>query len=272
MTDWCLFCGAVEGRAILNRTSPRHVICPKCGLVFQSPQPTQQQLEAHYAEKYWQCRVNAVGYVGDTSRAASITEWISPHVRRRDLVVEYGCGGGFNLRVIRQAIGCEVFGVEPSAQEIERAVADGIPATVGVIGTPPPRRAKIALLCHVLEHLPDPIAELRQCADALADDGLLAVEVPSVFHLSHRRAQHNWLVMEHLWYFSQHTLARVFSAAGFTTLRNELVPTGIRVLAQPGEGARVEPRNESAALRRMLFAHRQLNRAYRLGRRLHLTR
>jgi SAM-dependent methyltransferase len=120
-------------------------------------------------------------------------------------VLDFGCGDGRFLNAF-QARGWDTYGVEPST-----AVAFARHRRLESV----PRDASFDLvfLHHVLEHLPHPLALLRELAAALREGGALFVSVPSVETLpEHGDFRYCLNARTHLCCFSgaclEHLLAR----------------------------------------------------------------
>ena len=255
----CIFCGPLPSATpILGRKSPRHVICRKCGFVYQSPMPTETELAQHYKETYWEERDSPEPAVERTSsRGESIAQWLVPYISSTSAVLEIGCGPGHNLIPIRAKFGCKVAGIDPSPLAVEMARLQGFDVNVGDLkSTSISQRMDAVVLCHVLEHLVDPIAQLRQCHSLLQPIGILLVEVPNIFGSSSRKNPKSWLSMEHLWYFSPCHLRRALALAGFRSIRCEKLREGpVRILAQAGLASE-PPANEYFAVRRAMAAYK----------------
>jgi hypothetical protein len=92
---------------------------------------------------------------------------------------------------------------------------------------------------HVLEHLEDPIAALRQIREGLlAEDGLLLVEVPNYYC-------HDSYELAHLSCFTQHSLIQTLTQAGFELIaqrqhgkpRSKILDLYLTVLAKAASNA-----------------------------------
>ncbi|HEX3999095.1 MAG TPA: class I SAM-dependent methyltransferase [Pirellulales bacterium] len=251
----CLICGADKGRPIFDRESPRHVICRRCGFVYENPRPSFAEMLAYYRSGYYESLPPA-DPTARSERGEAICSWAGDRIGPDDLVVEIGCGHGAALNHVRRQFGCKAIGIEPS--ESQAAVAR---ATFGldVIGGGFENadigegKAKLVFLFHVLEHLHDPIAAIRKCGRALADDGVLFIEVPNVLNPNRRKRLSAWFSLEHIWYFSPATLTAVAAMAGFSPLRIEAT-NAVRLLARNG-GSPVTIPNEFGSVRRALWRH-----------------
>ena len=141
-----------------------------------------------------------------------------------DLVVEVASNDGSLLRAFA-AHGARTLGVEPARNLAAEASASGI-ETVGEFFTRDlairlraergPARAVVAN--NVLAHVDDPRGFLVGCRELLADDGLVAIEVPYVGELV-ERVEYDTVYHEHLSYFSIGSLLRLAEAAGLAAVR-----------------------------------------------------
>ncbi|OLE50567.1 MAG: hypothetical protein AUI36_19180 [Cyanobacteria bacterium 13_1_40CM_2_61_4] len=81
----------------------------------------------------------------------------------------------------------------------------------------------VALLSHVLEHVPEPHQLLQDVRSRLNKNGIVYVKVPNfgswtVRHVV-RRKWAGFLPLQHVWYFDRHSLSRLMRSAGFRTKR-----------------------------------------------------
>lgn len=99
----------------------------------------------------------------------------APWIQRTDRVLDFGCGGGWLLKALGAAnsVGVEV---NPFAREICRL--NGIEAYADIASVPAGMRFDKIISHHCLEHVPYPIAALRELAERLDPAGLLVVIVP----------------------------------------------------------------------------------------------
>ena len=80
---------------------------------------------------------------------------------------------------------------------------------------------------HVLEHLPDPVAQLRRIGTALKPGGIVAIEVPNYASAVARRMGRAWPSLEpdvHVSQFTPETLRKALDRAGLQPTRVETVP------------------------------------------------
>jgi methionine biosynthesis protein MetW len=100
-------------------------------------------------------------------------------------VLDVGCGTGSVSRLIIDACGCTVLGLEPDADRAAAASANGI-EVVGAELTeeliPQLGCFDVVLFADVLEHLVDPFGTLRLAQRFLNDGGAVVASLPNVAH------------------------------------------------------------------------------------------
>lgn len=265
----CLLCGVQDERPLLRRAQPRHVVCRRCGLVYQNPRPTLAEISAYYLQGYWEDRgpVASGGEqpLSDASleRGRAIVDWTRTLVGPGDLAVEVGCGHGEILAYVRDQLGCQALGVEPSrsqaAAAAQRFGLNMLQTDLDGVTLPGPR-AKLLVLSHVLEHFHDPRAALARCRELLAEDGWIFIEVPNILKPHPRKRLSTWLAVEHMYYYSVATLGRLLAEAGFRVTQSDS-KTYVRVLAQktivpaPDSIGKNPPCNEFRQVLRALVRH-----------------
>jgi hypothetical protein len=166
-----------------------------------------------------------------------------------DLVAEIASNDGSLLTAFRTR-GVRVLGIEPARNIAEIARTRGIEtlcrffdrqAGAEIAATHGPARAIIGN--NVLAHVDDPVAFLAGCADLLAADGLVFIEVPYALDMLHR-GEYDTIYHEHLSYFSISSLARVATGAGLSVASVDRMPVhggSIRVAFRKGGAHAAEP-------------------------------
>lgn len=142
--------------------------------------------------------------------------------------LDVGCGNGIYLLFLKR-LGWDVAGFD-IANHVDPAVAAaGIPVFTGSLESLVSGRGAFDLISmwHVLEHLPDPVADLRRIRDLLCEGGTLLVEVPnSASAAAHLMRNHwyQWDLPRHLSHFTPDSLVRLLSEVGFRVQRLSHLP------------------------------------------------
>jgi SAM-dependent methyltransferase len=145
------------------------------------------------------------------------------------LVVELASNDGYLLQYFVER-GVPVLGVEPAANVAEVAEEKGIPTVVRFFGRETARelaertRPNLLLGNNVLAHVPDLNDFVGGMKVLLADDGVLTMEFPHLWHLIEDN-EFDTIYHEHFSYFSFTTVTKVFAAHGLTLFDVEELPT-----------------------------------------------
>lgn len=227
----CPLCGSETTRTLfiardrlLGRPESFPVVrCTSCGLVFLKPRPTAEALGAYYPDDYYpldeQPSPEAEAVARDLLR--KVSAWTRAHEIDRPRILDVGCGVGLFLHLADEA-GMQVRGIELSGSAVSYARANyGLDVHHGTLEDAgiPPASCDIVVMWHVLEHLPDPLAGLRQVAEILAPGGLLLAAVPNFGSYEARLFGRRWYSLDaprHLTHFTPQTLNASVSRAGLT--------------------------------------------------------
>jgi SAM-dependent methyltransferase len=241
----CLVCDQeppFEG--LFARGGWKLVRCPRCGLVFQDPQPDDAVLErAYYHDPEF-----------SEALFGAYREWTLEQARLKLRLLEatagelapgraldVGCSSGAWLEVSAKR-GWRATGIEPGAQTAAAARERGLDVRTGTLEALAPTLAgeQFDLITYwdVLEHLRDPRRELELAATLLAPDGVLAATMPNVAgwypRLTYRLLARRTGVWEypelpvHLYDFSPATVRRLFERSGYRVLGVRTSPVPYR--------------------------------------------
>jgi len=247
----CGICGATETTMLAEKDryglySPV-VICRTCGLIFSTPRMDQASYAAFYDREYRPLYMGKA-YSADavwektSRRGARIAAFLRPGgaelVGKR--ILEVGCGAGGALAHFRDRFNCEVKGCDFGTEGLTYGrVNHGLDLTIGTIGSIPAIqqgwRADVIIYSHVLEHILDLHEECERIRHALADDGLVYIEVPSVKGIRHNYTWDflRYLQNAHTYHFSLTTLLNLMQRHGFQLIRgNEFTQAVFRMDAQ----------------------------------------
>ena len=162
--------------------------CTRCGIIFLHPQPTPEELKRLYSAEYFEGGDFRCGHEEGYSDPATLEKVADPGLLiqikgmtsgRRFL--EIGCAGGAFLDAARR-LGFEVQGVELSEDACRMAKETfGLQVFAGGLldARFPNGSFDVAFMGDVIEHLPDPIATLREVNRVLDKKGMLVMGLPS---------------------------------------------------------------------------------------------
>ncbi|MCS6862276.1 MAG: class I SAM-dependent methyltransferase [Abditibacteriales bacterium] len=226
----CCLCDADDARLLMIDDGQRVVRCSRCGFIYCNPIPTLEELQDYYATSYrdvdgwWQTFRHDRFYV--------FREGLK-EIRRycaSGTLLDVGCSLGLFLSWARQA-GFETAGVElsPPAARFARERL-GLNVHCGTLQNAPfaPATFDVVTFWDVLEHVADPLGDVRRTRELLKPGGLLVVRVPNVgFHLLRtrllrliRRDGFTGLdARNHLNHFTARTLRALLERAGFRVLK-----------------------------------------------------
>ncbi len=158
-------------------------------------------------------------------------------------LLDVGCGNGRFLATMRDR-GWKVLGVEPDAQAVKVAREHfGLDVHMGSVEEMglPNDAVDVVTLSHVIEHVSDPIATLRECRRILRPNGRVVIVTPNIRSLGHRvfgRACRHLEPPRHLYLFSSTGLRACARRAGLRVLE-------CRTTAREARGIWTESRNMS---------------------------
>jgi SAM-dependent methyltransferase len=228
----CNLCGGTDVRPFCPENERSLVQCRACGLVYVSPRPDPHELAALYGEAYFHNDDSGtVGYTNYIGDEANIRKTFRRRLNRIERftdapgrLLDIGCAAGFFLSEAQER-GWQAEGLDVSSFAVNYTQERfGIPARHGSLldldftG----RRFDLVTMWDVIEHVPDPAANIARVADLLEPGGLFALATPDVGSLPARLTGPRWvgykLQEEHVYYFSADTLRAMLSVAGFEVL------------------------------------------------------
>jgi SAM-dependent methyltransferase len=136
-------------------------------------------------------------------------------------MLEVGCAAGHLLAGAVEH-GWEVMGVEASPKFSAEVKRRGLPVHAGVLATLPPEEGgyDLVVMTDVLEHLRDPVADLRLCHARLKPGGILVLATCDIGSFAARYYGLRWrqLVISHTFYWTKPSLRIALDRAGFDAL------------------------------------------------------
>jgi SAM-dependent methyltransferase len=215
------------------------VRCQGCGLRRLSPRPSSGAIAKYYGGSYnafvgrtrsarkqrlWDgLRDTYATASGPARLAGGLARWVfDVNVRVAPTpprVIEVGCGYGDLLAYLRSR-GCVVQGVDLDARAARVADSLGVPVHVGALEDlrSPAGSFDVGVLCHSLEHVPDPDQTLDTLSRLLGPGALLHVAVPNGAAAALAIEGAEWPHVSHplhFWFFDRRSLMTLLERHGF---------------------------------------------------------
>lgn len=212
--------------------------CKDCGIIFIDPQPNEEEISEMYSKEYFEGDFRC-GHAGSYFDGDSLDRLVSMsllesirHYKPKGKFLEVGCAGGAFLNAAKN-IGYDVSGVEYS-----EVAANFARTTFNVnVVTGDLHVAKfssgifdVVFMGDVLEHLPNPVATLKEINRITASGGLLVILVPAqtntlfsrlglaIYRLLGKKATVN-LPPYHLFEYRSDSLETLLRRSGFRSLQ-----------------------------------------------------
>ena len=143
----------------------------------------------------------------------------------KNSLFEVGGGNGFFLEAAKDFGFHTVKGIEPSKSAVEAARSDIKPSMVismmqsNILES---NSYQVGVMFHVLDHLPDPLAILRDCYEALESKGKFVVAIHNELAWSARLLGKKSPIIdvEHTYLFSKESAEALFIKAGFIQVKS----------------------------------------------------
>lgn len=207
----------------------------RCGHRAVWPVPAASELAAIYAgDSYYESgHEGGIGLPNYRRLEVARRRMFERHLRRiatslrGGTVLDVGCATGEFLALARER-GWSILGVDPSSARVDAEVR-GVP----MVGTTihdadvPAGTLDLVTFWDVLEHVPDPIADLGRARSLLRPGGLIALTVPDGSSLLSKVTRGAWFgyrtAGEHLQFFTRSSLRLALEASGFRVVEQQPV-------------------------------------------------
>ena len=207
------FAASAEEALAMPRGDIELVSCRGCGMLFNACfDPALAPYDSAYE--------NSLHF---SPRFQEFAEELADGLARRygvpgGTVVEIGSGGGDFLGMVASRGFARGVGIDPSlaAAREDRAGEASLTFLPGTVADAPAGLQADLVVCrHVLEHVPDPVALLRDARRSVGREGTgLYVEVPDAEHMLAAPAVWD-LIYEHVGYFTDSALRAALASAGW---------------------------------------------------------
>jgi len=250
VTITCNLCGADETVLLFKNMDRLHkfpgvfniVKCVNCGLIYINPRPIN--IADYYPSDYDPHTVSSNDFYSRLytnlqlsyyKRSKSLLDNVKTLFCKilyhpipdefKGKVLDIGCGSGYYLMTMRRC-GWKVYGIDVSEQAVNFArIQFGLHnVRLGPLEQQryPDAFFDAITLNHVIEHLPDPNATVKEIFRILRPGGIVAITTPNVDSINRRLFRTCWFPLEtprHLTLFSPKTLKALLNKNGFTLIK-----------------------------------------------------
>jgi len=204
--------------------------CTQCGHLFTSPRMPESAVGELYGSYYWDQYQVAIGSPSLEERnrfdydngVTKLQRDILPF-RTSGRLLEIGASNGGLVKRALEA-GFEAIGLEPSPEICQRARdLHGVEMLEGELLDQhlPAGTFDVIVLHDVLEHMFEPVRDLREMFRILAPGGVVVIETPSTSSLFYAEDGVQWSTIspiEHVHLFNEGNIQRVLEQIGFEIL------------------------------------------------------
>lgn len=239
MPEWqCPICNATTARRLfaldpLAALPERHlamVRCTTCGLCAMAPRLEPHELPGLYADDYapfWRPLAEEPNRLLRWSRRrfyAPRVQWLQRRLPTGAHVLDLGCATGVFLSEVQRKTTMAVAGSDLSRSALQAAQRQALPVWSEEASHIAAHNSAFdaVTMWEVIEHVPDPLATLREVHRVLQPGGYLFISTPNVASLQAQiwgRHWAGWHLPQHLQVFSFKTLSRLLHEAGFRQVR-----------------------------------------------------
>ena len=239
----CSICGTKDQNVLFDAgvaQKARIVTCAQCGLMFSSPRAGDVDHELHEAWEsdgvlegvttdrnhhyHWRYEKES-GQVRDFAKSRKTLRRLYPNGGR---MIEVGSGMGYLLRSFKDE-GWDVVGIDPwRAAPAHTSKVHGFETIPDILENAdiPDASADVVILLHVIEHVPDPVATLREIHRVLKPGGHLVIETPRYDTLMFKILRHRERSLRcdgHIYFFTFASLKAAYEKAGFSEVETSAV-------------------------------------------------
>ena len=220
----CAVCDGTKAREryAIRGSRFRVVVCEDCGLGTVYPKPSPEQIARFYPPEYYggpgkkfTPLIESLVRKAASWNASKLTKGLPKGSR----VLDVGCGRGVLLTSLADKE------METHGFEISRIAAEGADPRSKIAIAPSLQEAEypagyfdLVVLCHVLEHLPNPAGTLLEIRRILKPGGRLVVSVPNFSSWQARWTGAAWFHLDlprHLFHFPVRGLRTLLEKTGF---------------------------------------------------------
>ena len=192
--------------------------CPYCGLVqlFCEPVPYYREV----------IRATSVSEEMKKFRKKQFMDLSERYNLKGKKIIEYGCGKGDFLEVMKESVDCDLYGLEYNDESVSFCQKNGLNVRKGYFDDSNIKLENgpfdFFFIMNFMEHMPNPSAFLEAAINNLSDDGIGLIEVPNS-DMIFEESLYSELISDHLMYFTKDTLIKLLTMNGFEVLECNVI-------------------------------------------------
>lgn len=210
----CLLCGSDRLCAMQGYEKDHLCKCRSCGFVFAQRIPSQKELLDEYAQY---ARNDSISEI-TLKRYDELLQKFEKY-RRNNAIIDVGAGDGQLISRAKQRR-WNAYATEFDDRSVELCRQKGVSVHQGKLDAGNYEDDFFDVICsvEVIEHINNPLEEVRNFHKILRKGGLVYVTTPNLNSVSHKLLKNRWNIFhypEHLCYYTPRTLEKLFKEAGF---------------------------------------------------------
>jgi len=224
--DNCIICFSNKLKALDSYLRVPLYKCQSCSFVFAQDIPTSDDLKEYYKNYGKQQYLSPV-------TIARYHQWLDQFesYKKTGRILDVGCGVGFFLAEAKKR-GWQVYGTEFSDVLVDICREKGVEMSQGALSAETFRGIEfdVVLSIEVLEHINNPVEEIRYIKQLLRSNGLFFCTTPNFNGISRYWLGDKYNIIawpEHLGYFTPRTLKKLFNSQQFKT--KKVTTTGFSI-------------------------------------------
>jgi 2-polyprenyl-3-methyl-5-hydroxy-6-metoxy-1,4-benzoquinol methylase len=236
----CPLCNSepIKHKKLFSKRGYTFVRCDECELIFSNPQVKEVFLNQFYGKS------EANDLWVEIQESELEKSWKKDYfqdqvillnnykINNTPKVLDIGCSSGYFLEIVKKLHpSWSVLGLEFNKKAVEYAKNKNIPVEKKLVkDLQIDEKYDIFTMFGVLEHLPKPKCVLNQIKEKSNKNALVLAIVPNAYSLYNMFLQNNSRNFDgrnHLLYFSECTLKKLFEQSGYEVIHLDTVLTGI---------------------------------------------
>jgi len=210
----CLICSSSKLTDLPDYQKDHLSKCQGCGFVFSKRIPTEQELVEEYYKYERGFELSPI----TIKRYNELLDGFETY-RQQNNILDVGAGDGHFIEVARKR-GWNTYATEFDDKAVDVMKAKGINVVKGGLDIANYEAGMFDVIfwAEVIEHINNPIEELKKFNYLLRKNGIVYVTTPNFNALSHKYLGSKWTIFnypEHLCYYTPKTIKSLFKNNGF---------------------------------------------------------